>query len=618
MTGLKESAYIFLFCICCLHSIAHAENIPPPVNNAAVAYAMPTPFYNGTYRAIVIGNNKYKDPKGVWKPLNTAVNDARSVAKTLSKDYGFEDVKLLLNATRIDILNALNEMVKKTRKNDSVLIYYAGHGYQNRETDEAYWIPVDAVGWLDAYFLSNARIKEKISVISARASHTLLVSDSCFSGSLLRRGMSGRHPSDRSERYYKKIAKRKSVQIVAAGGVEFVDDNYLRSGHSPFTYFLLKELKDNQSKLLTSTELSNNLKRLVANNVQQTPQSGILYGAGDEGGEFIFQRVKLNQKSVKSTPPKAKIDQVRSISDSTAIELSYWQSIKDMNNPELFQSYLDKYPNGTFSDIAKYKMEEFNTENRKKQIAQYLAEADKYFRQNILLSPPDENAHDRWQKVLTLEPNNAKANNGLKNIARHLINRALKHINHYEFDQARDSLAQARQLDPDLSLIAETEQRLNTIETQYSRLQKTPTKEKKQSEILEDMLQKTPFAEPKVHEPSDFSALESENIQQRIYQHNTKAEQYFRKKQYIASGAGGNQNARDQWQAILELDPDNRLAKSGLRRVAKKLVSLALKNMNQNNFSTSQKYLNQAREIQPELRSIKDAEYRLEILKSRR
>jgi len=94
---------------------------------------------------------------------------------------------------------------------------------------------------------------------------------------------------------------KKSVQILAAGGVEFVDDNYRGSGHSPFTHFLLNELKHNNETLLTASELALNIKKAVANNVQQTPESGILQGAGDELGEFIFTRLSLDL----SLPPGA-------------------------------------------------------------------------------------------------------------------------------------------------------------------------------------------------------------------------------------------------------------------------------------------------------------------------
>jgi hypothetical protein len=39
--------------------------------------------------------------------------------------------------------------------------------------------------------------------------------------------------------------------------------------------------------------------------------------------------------------------------DPAAFELSYWETIKNSTDPEDFKSYLEKYPNGQFSAIAK-------------------------------------------------------------------------------------------------------------------------------------------------------------------------------------------------------------------------------------------------------------------------
>src|SRR5882724_982598 len=56
----------------------------------------------GPYYAIVIGNNNYR----YLTKLQTAVNDATSMAKLLQEQYGFQERKLLLNATRNDIFTA--------------------------------------------------------------------------------------------------------------------------------------------------------------------------------------------------------------------------------------------------------------------------------------------------------------------------------------------------------------------------------------------------------------------------------------------------------------------------------------------------------------------------------
>ena len=262
----------------------------------------------GTYRALIIGNDDYRDPARRWFTLSTAVSDANTVARLLKEFYGFSDVQLLENATRKDILLAFNELTKRTGKNDSVLVYYAGHGYLDAETAKGYWIPVDAVGDDYTTFIRNSTIRDELASIAERAQHTLLISDSCFSGSLLRDGLRGAKPSGNLERYYEKVSGKKSVQIITAGGIEFVDDNYNNSGHSPFSYFLINELKHNDRPLLTASELSSNVEKAVANNVEQVPQSGVLQGAGDELGEFIFLNIKIEVQGVPKDKIKVSVD----------------------------------------------------------------------------------------------------------------------------------------------------------------------------------------------------------------------------------------------------------------------------------------------------------------------
>jgi len=262
----------------------------------------------GVYRALIIGNNEYKDRQGKWESLSTAVTDAREVARLLKEQYGFTDIKLLENATRRDVLFALEDLANRSLKNDNVLIYYAGHGFLDDETNKGFWVPVDADGSDHTTFLRNSTIRDEVSSIASRVQHTLLISDSCFSGSLLRTASRGISESDYTEKYFEKVSNKKSVQIMAAGGFEFVDDDYRESGHSPFTYFLINELKTNNSPMFTLSQLSGNVERAVANNVDQVPESGVLQGAGDELGEFIFIKMDVAVEGVDPDRVKVQVN----------------------------------------------------------------------------------------------------------------------------------------------------------------------------------------------------------------------------------------------------------------------------------------------------------------------
>ncbi|NNE64073.1 MAG: caspase family protein [Gammaproteobacteria bacterium] len=291
-----------------------------------------TPFINGVYRALIVGNDAYQDAHNRWPQLETAVSGARAVAQLLSQHYGFDDIEVLENATRRDTLKALERLSKRALPNDSVLVYYAGHGFLDSDSARGFWVPIDAEGVDNTTFLRNSTIRDEMSAIAARARHTLLISDSCFSGTLLRRGTRSISAAEVNEGYFRKVSNKKSVQIIAAGGVEFVDDNYRSSGHSPFTYFLLNELKNNDRQLLTVSELSNNVSVAVANNVEQVPESGVLQGAGDELGEFIF--IKMNVSVEGVAPEKVKVE-VNVVPTGTNLESKKSQADSDSKPAEV-------------------------------------------------------------------------------------------------------------------------------------------------------------------------------------------------------------------------------------------------------------------------------------------
>ena len=133
------------------------------------------------YKALIIGINDYKDPE--IPDLETAVNDANAMANLLSERYGFE-VKRLLDreATREAIYRALRSLASSTEGDDSVLIYYAGHGDLDRLTNDGWWIPVDAKGGDPVTYLNNFLVQTYMRSMKAR--HVLLISDSCYSGTL--------------------------------------------------------------------------------------------------------------------------------------------------------------------------------------------------------------------------------------------------------------------------------------------------------------------------------------------------------------------------------------------------------------------------------------------------
>jgi hypothetical protein len=234
---------------------------------------------------LVIGNNDYD----YLSDLKTAINDAESVAFLLKEDYGFE-VSLLKNAKRSEIVDTLAGFRKTVSANDSLLIYYAGHGHLDEAADEGYWLPVDADTESPSNWIQNHTVVAQVRAMDAK--HVMIVADSCFSGTLTRAiKIELRTPSD-----LQKIIQKKARTALTSGGLEPVLDS--RGGnHSVFAKSFISLLEENPG-VLDAHQLFSSLRTQVALNSSQIPEYGNIHEAGHDGGDFLF--VKTAKISVES------------------------------------------------------------------------------------------------------------------------------------------------------------------------------------------------------------------------------------------------------------------------------------------------------------------------------
>ena len=239
----------------------------------------------GRYVALVIGNNNYR----YIRKLETAKKDAQDIARILKQSYGFE-VKLLVDATRDDIVRAINTVRKTLKENDNLLIYYAGHGEFDKTANKAYWLPVDARRDDDTDWILADRITSNIRRISSK--HILVVADSCYSGTLTRRAVTDLSSSQARDHYIKKMQAKKSRTLLASGGNEPVSDTGGK-GHSVFAAAMLDGLNQMEKDTFSAEELFyDHIKERVAGSADQTPEYNVIRNSGHEGGDFIFKRMQ--------------------------------------------------------------------------------------------------------------------------------------------------------------------------------------------------------------------------------------------------------------------------------------------------------------------------------------
>jgi uncharacterized caspase-like protein len=93
--------------------------------------------------ALVIGNGHYPDASA---PLTQSINDARALSSSLRKS-GF-DVDMVEDATKDDMVRAVNRLKSRIKRDTVVMLFFGGFGVQAGR--ESYMLPVDAVIWKES------------------------------------------------------------------------------------------------------------------------------------------------------------------------------------------------------------------------------------------------------------------------------------------------------------------------------------------------------------------------------------------------------------------------------------------------------------------------------------
>ncbi|MCC5840752.1 MAG: SUMF1/EgtB/PvdO family nonheme iron enzyme [Opitutales bacterium] len=221
-----------------------------------------------------------------WPSLRCAVRDGETFAKVLVEDYRFpqNQVRLLRNeeATRAGILRALHAYFQLGDE-DNLVIFFALHGDHDPLSGNGYIVPQDAARGDDAYvdFLHNSLLKGSYFE-SYKVRHLLVISDSCYSASLLR---SARPPARAKGWNPARGYGKPSRWVIASGDAPVPDDG--GAGHSPFMTRMLQYLRFGDEDCFGVLDLHTHLRR----SLPQEPMVDHLHClAHVNGGEFVFVR----------------------------------------------------------------------------------------------------------------------------------------------------------------------------------------------------------------------------------------------------------------------------------------------------------------------------------------
>ena len=304
--------------------------------------------------ALVIGNSNYASQK-----LENPQHDARLMAQTL-ESRGF-DVDLRIDANSRELERAIVEFGRKLGNStpDTVgLFYYAGHGVQ--AGGENYLVPVDAniQDELDLQIeaVPASTMLKGLELAGNRLNIVIL--DACRNNPFRASTRSGAAGLARMD-----APSGTLIAYSTAPGRVAVDGN---GRYSPYTRALAGAMQDQG---VTVEEV---FKRVRINVMDQTNGRQVPWESSSLTGDFYFTPNEA-QEVATPTPEPVPTPPTTSANAGASAELLYWQTIKDSRNIAAYESYLDRYPLGSFAPLAEIRIEELRREEKQAAAAAKLA-----------------------------------------------------------------------------------------------------------------------------------------------------------------------------------------------------------------------------------------------------
>ena len=282
--------------------------------------------------ALVVGINRYLDD-GITN-LRFAVNDAEKLYQLLvDPEYGGFDaqqVKILTDRTEVkpirrDVLVALNSLQKSADIDDTIFIFFSGHGiaedgqtyFLTRDTDRS--LIADTAVAKSAFERTMNRTQAKVQV---------MFFDACHSGATKDKSGAEGMAADLAAFIDQQSDGRVVLSSCGLNEVAYEDD---QSGHGVFTRYLLEGLKGNADQdadgMVSASEVSAYASQKVKawafnNNKTQNPRmsanvSGEILLTVNREGERLAQlsteRSQLEQQLEKT---KQKLKQAQKANDA--------------------------------------------------------------------------------------------------------------------------------------------------------------------------------------------------------------------------------------------------------------------------------------------------------------
>jgi len=319
-----------LTCICVLVWISHGHAF---AEDRGLSVSPLTPMVPEKRTALIIGNGAYKD-----SPLANPANDARDIAIALS-GLGFK-VILKEDVSQRNMKQVIREFGNELKQGGVGLFYFAGHGMQLKGRN--YIIPIDAEvqgeDEIEDQSVDVNLVLDKME--SAKNRVNIVILDACRNNPFQRAFRStnrGLAQMDASKGFV--IAYATAPGSIAADGT---------GKNGIYTKHLLKSLK------YPDTAIESVFKRVRAAVLEESRGKQIPWEASSLVGDFYFNP---NAASGYQSKAGIKVTPGPEQESPLAAEIAFWNSIQKSSHPLDYESYLKRYPNGQFIELAHNRLE---------------------------------------------------------------------------------------------------------------------------------------------------------------------------------------------------------------------------------------------------------------------
>ncbi len=309
--------------------------------------------------ALVIGNSAYEHTVVLKNPRH----DAEAIAAKL-RTLGF-DVVDGYDLTVRDFLSKVNTFATRVESADVGLLFYAGHGLQ--AGNKNYLVPVDAdlKSEIDLQF-QTMPLNLILNAMKGAKRINIVLLDACRNDPLASKLASAVN-ANRSVGGTRGLAR---IGNVVGTYIAFSTspDSVAQDGsgdHSPFAQAILKEIGT------PGTDIEIIMRRVRNDVIKETHGTQVPWSNSSLTSSFEFSPATTSDNNATSPPqtttPDTRQPTTPSADQKAAEERLYWDSVRNSNDSQLLQSYIDRYPQGAYVEIARLTIQRLDREAQQKQ-----------------------------------------------------------------------------------------------------------------------------------------------------------------------------------------------------------------------------------------------------------